>query len=132
MKKLLLLAVVTLVFTVAAMAQGAAAGQSSSSSTTSTTTSKTANGTHQLTGCLGKDSAGNYTLTNGKYTKGVPVKTSEDLSAHVGHKVQLTGNWEGTGTTKTFDATSMKHISATCTVGSAKGKTTTSDSGSKM
>jgi hypothetical protein len=130
MKKLLLLAVVTLAFTMTAMAQGAAAGQSSSSSTTTTTTqaektkSETGAKTHQLTGCLAKDPSGSgYLLKNGNYKNGVPIKTTEDISAHIGHKVQLTGDWEGTGKGRTFNATSLKHISATCTVAGSTAST---------
>ncbi len=133
-KKLLLFVAVSLAFAMAALAQDTgAAGQAGTTTTTTTTsksTSKTKKGkaaagtakTHQLTGCLEKDAAGTgYMLTNARYKKGVAVKSSEDLSAHVGHKIQLTGDWEGTGAEKTFNATAVKHIADTCTVGAAKG-----------
>lgn len=123
MKKLLFVAIAILAFTMTAMAQGAAAGPSNSNSTTKTTTTKSTK-THQLTGCLAKDPSGGYLLQNGKYKSGVAVKSSQDISEHIGHKVQLTGDWEGTGKERTFNATSLKHISATCTVPSGKKSST--------
>jgi hypothetical protein len=85
-----------------------------------------------VTGCL-NGSAGNYTLTNEHYKNGIAVTAASgvDLAPHVGHTVRLTGTWEkgsesvaagGTAASKTFNATSMKHISETCTSGKAAGK----------
>ena len=137
-KKLLLLVAIALAFAMTALAQETGAAGQAGASTTTTTTSKSttksttkskkgkaaagAAKTHQLTGCLEKDAAGTgYMLTNARHKKGVEVKSSEDISAHVGHKVQLTGDWEGAGAEKTFNATALKHISDTCTAGAAKG-----------
>jgi hypothetical protein len=139
MRKLLLLLAVAVALSLTGFAQASGAGQTETSTTKSTTTKKTktteAKGAakeSQLTGCLAKNAEGNgYMLTNGHYKKGVEVKSSEDLSAHVGHEVKLMGTWEkpaestepvGTkGEMKTFNATSMKHISDTCTAATGKG-----------
>ncbi|MBV9610007.1 MAG: hypothetical protein JO187_10660, partial [Acidobacteria bacterium] len=92
-----------------------------------------------VTGCL-NGSAGNYTLTNGRYKNGVAVTAASgvDLAPHVGHQVRLTGTWEkgsdssaagGTSASKTFNATAMKHISDTCTAGKSGSKTKAKSSG---
>lgn len=142
MRKLLLPLAVVLAFSFAAMAQ--AAGTSSTQTETQTTTKQTkkhamhtkggAAAEHQLTGCLAKDPSGGFSLTNGRYKKGVEVKSSQDLSAHVGHEVKLMGTWEkptaggegGAGAQgkqmRTFTATNVTHISDTCSAGAAKGK----------
>ncbi len=109
-----------------------AAASSDTSASGGTKGAKAAKGS-QLTGCLAKNAEGNgFMLTNGRYKKGVEVKSSEDLSAHVGHEVQLTGTMEkptsgekgGAGakgeTMRTFNATAVKHISDTCTAGGGK------------
>lgn len=132
MRKLLLLLAVALAFSLPGFAQ-AAGGQSDTSATTSSTTKKsktkaTAGAKEsQLTGCLAKNAAGSgFMLTNGRYKKGVEVKSSEDLTAHVGHQVQLMGTWEKpaagaeSATMRTFSATSMKHISDTCPAAAGK------------
>jgi uncharacterized protein YdeI (BOF family) len=133
MKKLLLLLIVTLAFSFTALAQGAGGSTGQSTTTTEKTTkSKKSEGgasakgakEQTITGCLAKTDSG-YTLTNGRYKKGVPVKTSEDWSAHNGHTVQLTGKWDKSTTPATFDASKMKHISGTCAAGGAKSKAKT-------
>ena len=137
MKRVLLVIAMALAFTWTMAAQDQA-GTSSTQTTTTTTTkkshkkaassdtsasdtasSKSTGKSHTVTGCISKDkdANGNYTLTNGRYKKGVDVTGSDDLSAHAGHKVQLTGTWTTPG--KTFDETKIKHISETCTIGSA-------------
>src|SRR5215470_7298373 len=45
---------------------------------------------HQLTGCVEKSDTG-YALKKG--SKSYNVTGSDDLSAHVGHKVTLSGDW---------------------------------------
>ncbi len=141
MKKLLLLLAVAVALSLPGLAQ-ASGGQTESSKTSTTTTKKTKTAKEgtgaakesQLTGCLAKDAAGTgFMLTNGRYKKGVEVKSSEDLSAHVGHEVKLMGTWEkptagsegGAGakgeTMRTFNATSLKHIADTCSM-AAGGK----------
>ncbi len=172
MKRISLLLAVLLTFAVTVIAQdasGASAGQSSttttskskksmsaSSDTSSSTpsdastkshaSSKSASGkTSQLTGCISSsaNSEGNYTLTNGRYKKGVELvpASGQDVSKHAGHEVQLTGNWtteaaEGKGEAheknekaekgeKHFQVASIKHMSETCTAGtSAKSSST--------
>jgi hypothetical protein len=158
MRKLALLVAIVFAFSFSALAQGTSTGTSQSQTSTDTgmqapqkgkksgaaSETGTAGSTKesQLTGCLAKDPSGSgYVLTNGKYKKGVAVKSSEDLSAHVGHQVKLNGSWEkptagGEGgasakgqSMKTFDATKVTHISDTCPTGGGKaGKTATKES----
>jgi hypothetical protein len=147
MKKLVMLLALAVAFSLSGFAQTSSSG-SSSSGTSSSDTGKTSKKKHSMasdsdtgaksgksstvTGCL-KSDATPVTLTNGRYKKGVEVDTSadttDDFAKHNGHKVQLTGSWEGTGADKKFKATSMKHISETCTAG---GKASAaSDTGTK-
>lgn len=140
MRKFLLLLAAAVALSLTGFAQTSGTSQSDTSKTKTTTTTKSTGGTgqaatkeSQLTGCLAKSADGKgYTLTNGHYTKGVEVKSSEDISAHVGHEVKLMGAWEKpaagaeggatkSGTMKTFNATSLKHISDTCTAAAAGG-----------
>jgi hypothetical protein len=51
-----------------------------------------------LTGCVQSQGSG-YALVDKKHPNGVQLLTSEDLSAHVGHKVQVKGTWEAAGNT---------------------------------
>jgi hypothetical protein len=153
MKRLLLLLAVAIAFSLTAMAQDTSMqGTETQSTTTTTKTTKAQQGQeaneagqsgavgtkgapkeHSLTGCLAKSPEGNgYMLTNGHYKKGVMVNSSEDLSAHIGHEVKLTGTWEqptageagGAGAKgkemRTFDATAVSHISDTCNMGKSK------------
>jgi hypothetical protein len=74
-----------------------------------------------MTGCLTKGSDGNYILTDEKTGRQTTVTGTADLEKHsAGHKVQLTGTENTTGGTQAFSATSIKHISATCTPGPSK------------
>ncbi len=51
-----------------------------------------------LTGCLsGPNAEKAFVLTNGRYRKGVEVGGLDDLSKHVGNRVQLTGMWAKSG-----------------------------------
>lgn len=81
-------------------------------------------GRHQnttVTGCLSKGSNGNYVLTDEKTGKQMNVTGTADLEKHsANHKVQLTGTENMTGGTATFNATSIKHISETCTPAASK------------
>ena len=132
MKKLLLLVAVVLAFSFTALAQatsstGSTGTQAGSEQTTTPKTkkSKKAGGemgaagetkaakTSQVTGCLAK-SGDNYTISNAK-VKDAAVTSSEDLSAHVGHKVKLSGTW--TEPHKAFTATKVTHVSDTCAGG---------------
>jgi hypothetical protein len=148
MKKCTMALVLVLAFGLSALAQtggtsGSSMGQSGTDqmgdmsktkgkSTDSNMGSDTTGGkATAITGCL-NGSAGNYTLTNAHYKNGVAVTAASgvDLAPHVGHTVKLTGTWEkgsesvaagGTSGSKTFNATSMKHISETCNAsGSSK------------
>ncbi len=142
MRKFALCFAVLLFFAVSGVAQGNM-GQSSSSdqSTTSTTKSKKAKsskaggGEHQVTGCLaGPNDEGVYTLTNGRYTKGLEVGGNDELKSHVGHKVMLTGTWgsaadigekasgtaENEKTEKHLKVSSIKHVADSCSAPTAK------------
>jgi hypothetical protein len=69
-----------------------------------------------ITGCLTKASDGNYTITDEKTGKQITVTGPSELDKHAAnHKVQLTGTENTSGGTTTFIATSVKHISETCT-----------------
>ena len=148
MKKLVMLLALAVAFSLSGFAQtssGSTTGGTSSTDTGKTSTKKSSKKamasdsdtaksgkSSTVTGCL-KSDAQPVTLTNGKYKKGVEVDTSadttDDFAKHNGHKVQLTGAWEGTGADKKFKATSMKHIAETCTAG---GKASAaSDTGTK-
>jgi hypothetical protein len=124
MKKLVMLLALAVAFSLSGFAQ--ASGSTSSSSSGDTAKSDTAKsdkkaakadkmGGKTITGCLKSDSTP-VTISNAK-KKDVEVDTSgassEDWAKHNGHKVQLTGSWDG----PKFKATAMKHVSETCTVG---------------
>lgn len=153
MKKLVMFLALAVAFSLSGFAQTSSSG-SASGGTSSTDTGKTskkakkassdmdsgakAGKSSTITGCL-KSDASSATIANGKHKDGVAVDTSadttDDWAKHNGHKVQLTGSWEGTGADKKFKATSMKHISETCTVGEKssaaagkKGKKSAADS----
>jgi hypothetical protein len=136
MKKLVMLLALAVAFSLSGFAQTSSTG-STSGGASSTDTGKAAKKSSKkaasdadagakaakgstLTGCL-KSDAQPVTLTNGKHKNGVQVDTSgdttDDFAKHNGHKVQLTGSWEGTGADKKFKATAMKHIAETCTAG---------------
>ena len=128
MRKLALCCVVLLFFAVSGVAQGKK-GHSS----------KAAGGEHQVTGCLaGPNDEGVYTLTNGRYTKGLEVGGNDELKSHVGHKVTLTGTWasaedigekagagagekmENEKAEKHLKVSSIKHVADTCAAPTAK------------
>jgi hypothetical protein len=71
-----------------------------------------AGGNGTLTGCLsGPNDEGAYVLTNAKGHK-VEVGGSDDLKAHVGHEVKLTGTWEKSGAAIGENEKNEKHESA--------------------
>ncbi|MGZ4816716.1 MAG: hypothetical protein ACXVZV_14975 [Terriglobales bacterium] len=147
MKRVLLVIAIAMAFAWTSMAQDQTGTSSSQTTTTTTTTkkshkkaassdtgasdtassSKSSGKKRTVTGCVSKDkdANGNYTLSNGRYKNGVDVTGSDDLSAHAGHKVQLTGTWTTPG--KTFEETKVKHISETCTVGGASSASSGSE-----
>lgn len=163
MRKLILLLAAAVAFSMTAFAQESGTqATTGTESTTTTTTKTTKHSKHakseeageskaqeaaeakaggeakesQMTGCLAKDASGNgFLLTNAKHKKGVEVKSSEDLSAHVGHEVRLMGTWEkptadaaggGAGPKghqmRTFNVTNVKHLADTCKASAAAGK----------
>jgi hypothetical protein len=142
MKKLLLLLAVILAFTFTAFAQG-----TETSGSTQTTTTKTkkmhakVNKESTLTGCISAQPGanGDYTLTNGRYKKGVELTPSGKVKDHAGHQVQLKGEWAkaetpGGGTAasmKSFEVDSVKHISDTCKEAPGGGTTGTAHKGAK-
>jgi uncharacterized protein (DUF305 family) len=142
MRKLVLLLAAVVALSLTGLAQTSSQGTTGTETQTTTTTKTTKHAKHeagtkkesQLTGCLAKNPSGTgFMLTNGRYKKGVVIQSSEDLSAHVGHEVRLMGTWEkasgeagGAGakgeTMRTFNATSLHHISDTCKMAGEKGK----------
>jgi hypothetical protein len=69
-----------------------------------------------VTGCLNKDSAGGYVLTDEKTGAKTPVTGTADLDKHsANHKVTLTGTAKADATGKTaFEVSKIQHISPTC------------------
>lgn len=147
MRKIALTFAVAALFALGAMAQDAAqsssgtasSGQMSSTTTTSKKHSKSSGKVkteHQVTGCLsGPNAEGTYTLTNGRYKKGLEVGGNDSLKDHVGHEVTLIGTWakgseigeneknestatkteEKVGMHKHFAVTDIKMVSDKCT-----------------
>lgn len=80
-------------------------------------------------GCL-QGSTGSYTLTADNGTTYALTGNTDDLKAHVGHQVQITGKTSGastssasstsgattstTASTNTLDVQSMKHVATSC------------------
>jgi hypothetical protein len=104
---------------------------------------KMAGGSGTLAGCLsGPNDEGAYVLTNAKGKK-IEVGGSDDLKAHVGHQVKLTGTWAKSGADigenekkeaaeknekgekmeheRHFKVTKIEHVAPTCTQGAASG-----------
>jgi hypothetical protein len=166
MKRLLLLLAIVVAFTFTAIAQDASQTGGTSSQTTTTTKtkkSKKAAASEQsgaaasdqggkkakkestLTGCLSAqpNADGMYTLSNGRYKKGVEVGPADQVKDHAGHQVALKGQWAtaaATGETKAagkekaerhFDVASVKHLSDTCSAAPGGGTTGATKSGEK-
>src|SRR5437763_12751304 len=153
MRKALLCVAVLVAFGLTAVAQDTGTAGQSSTSTTTTKTTKTKHKkaagdmgdmgakTSTMTGCIDKSGDG-YVLKNGRHKNGVKVTGSDDLSAHVGHTVKLTGTWasasaaSGTGETKgggtkmsnrEFNETKVDMVSDTCKTGAGKAASSSSD-----
>src|SRR5437763_17121671 len=152
MRKALLCMAVLLAFGLTAVAQDTGTAGQSSTSTTTTKTTKTKHKktsgdmgdmgkTSTMTGCIDKSGDG-YVLKNGRHKNGVKVTGSDDLSAHVGHTVKLTGTWAsaaaagGTGETKgggtkmssrEFNETKVDMVSETRKTGAGKAASSSSD-----
>jgi hypothetical protein len=97
-----------------------ATGTTQDQTATASTTNKKADKEAKLTGCVEKQGS-NYALVDKKHPNGVQLLTSEDLSAHVGHKVQVKGTWE---------AASMSSASSTSPSGSTSASSTSPSSSS--
>ena len=69
-----------------------------------------------VTGCLNKDSAGNYAITDEKTGAKTTVTGPSDLDKHAAnHKVTLTGTTKTDASGKSaFEVTKIQHISPTC------------------
>ncbi len=159
MKKVLVLLAVILAFAFMAMAQTSASAQSSSGdmgqSQQGTKTKSHMGKSHMgkankestLTGCLSKEpnADGMYTLSNGRYKKGVEVGPTDKVKEHAGHQVALKGEWStaaaagetaGGGMSKEkgekhFEVASLKHISETCKEAPGGGTTGMTKKGAK-
>ena len=137
MRKTVLYVVFVMIFGLAAMAQTDSSASKSSKSSGKVKTE------HQVTGCLSGPSAeGAYTLTNGRYKKGLEVGGNDSLKDHVGHEVTLMGTWakgseigenekaeskttkteEAVGMHKHFKVTDIKMVSDKCTAGATTSK----------
>lgn len=132
MKKVLLLLAVVLAFTFSAMAQTESkAGDTGQATTTKAKKSKKGSAAGEtgqaagggaakeatITGCLSAqpDKNGNYTISNGRYKKGVEVGPTDTVKDHAGHQVKLTGTWSaGEKGKKSFQVTNVAHIAAKC------------------
>ena len=71
-----------------------------------------------LTGCLSKDTAGGYSLTNESTGVKTTVTGSTDLEKHsANHKVTLTGTNKTDGGKSVFEVSKIQHISDSCKAG---------------
>lgn len=78
------------------LAVAAALSAQSSTATQSSSTAKSNDKSATLTGCLsGPNDEGAYMLKTGRHS--VEVGGSDDLKAHVGHEVKLSGSWASSG-----------------------------------
>lgn len=144
MKKLSLLLAVVFVFALTAVAQESGAASSSGQMSQDQTMSKKghkmgamgAKKGSTLTGCVSKEANadGMYTLSNGRYKKGVEIGPADKVKDHAGHQVKLTGKWgtsaeagetAAAGTEKKgerhFEVDNVEHISDTCSMAPGGG-----------
>ena len=96
---------------------------SSSSQSTSDQGSSTEHSHHKgggstISGCL-SGTQGAYTLKHG--SKEVPVTSSEDLSAHIGHEVKLHGSWEKGGASSAGSTSGSDTSAASANSGTSSG-----------
>ena len=81
----------------------------------------------QIAGCLSKDASGDgFLLTNQKYKEGIPVipsKSKVDLTAELGHAVELTGVWKKNSVAgadpksaemRTFNVSKIRKLAGKC------------------
>lgn len=132
MKRLLLILAVALLFGFTAAAQTATeSAKGAKKAKAATTATAEAPKSHTMTGCIG-GSAGKYTITNGRYKNGVAVAGKDDLAAHVGHTVKLTGTWSEDK--KTFNETKVDLVKDSCAAAPAaapKGEAKAAPKGEK-
>lgn len=68
-----------------------------------------------LEGCLAAGANdGEFALTAGRQRYAVVAAAGVDLSAHVNHKVQITGTVEGSGASNVLKASAVKMIATSC------------------
>lgn len=68
-----------------------------------------------IEGCLaGGEKEGEFALTAGRQRYAVVAGAGVDLSAHLNHKVQLTGTVEGSGSSNVLKASAVKMIATSC------------------
>jgi hypothetical protein len=69
-----------------------------------------------MTGCLSKDSSGNYTLTDEKTGSKTSVTGASDLDKHAAnHRVTLIGTAKADDSGKTvFEVSKIQHLSSSC------------------
>jgi hypothetical protein len=66
-------------------------------------------------GCLAAGTKdGEFAITAGRQRYAVVAAAGVDLSAHLNHKVQLTGTVEGSGDSNVLKASAVKMIATTC------------------
>lgn len=97
-----------------------------------------------LTGCVSSsaNSDGMYTLSNGRYKKGVEIGPADKVKDHAGHQVSLTGKWSTAAAAgeanaasakekgeRHFEVDNVKHLAETCST--APGGGTTGSKGGK-
>lgn len=68
-----------------------------------------------ITGCLNKDSSGNYTLTDEKTGVKTTVTGPSDLEKHsANHRVTLTGAEKTEAGKAVFEVSKIQHLSTSC------------------
>jgi hypothetical protein len=117
--------------------------QSSTSATGATQSDNQSAKKAKMTGCVQSQGSG-YALVDKKHPNGVQLLSSEDLSAHVGHKVEVKGTWEaasssastspsGTSTSASSSAPSSSNPNAdTSAAGAGSSAGTGSSSASSL
>ncbi|HSE47688.1 MAG TPA: hypothetical protein VLA96_00610 [Terriglobales bacterium] len=144
MKRTFLTLTVVLVFSVAMMAQsssypagGSTTGSTDQVGTTSQSTPNTNASTDKskdregkkvtLKGCLSKE-GDMFMVSDKDHPAGVHLDTTEDLTAHVGHKVQVKGTWEA-ASAATSSMTTSPSTTATTGTESSTGSAASGTSG---
>jgi len=103
MKKTLFCLAATCMFAMSSLAQTSATSSGTQSTTTGSQSTKKAGAAKEktLTGCIEAGSEANeYVLKTGSSKKPIELMSSEDLKAHVGHTVKVTGKWSSEASEK--------------------------------